>query len=87
MSFRFRVLHVWEFEGRPDISAIGTLEEGKIIPPTRAFVAGSDVAVRIDSIALGGGRSITGHSNELTLILKCSEIAPKSLEGSVLISN
>ncbi len=86
MSFQFHVLQVWTFEGRPDVHAIGVIENGKILPPTTACVVDLDVTVEIKSIALGGGRPVSGHDDELTLVLQCPNIDPKSLEGCHLVS-
>lgn len=82
--FRFQILQVWTFEGQPNISAIGILEEGKIIPPVTASVVDHNMAVQIESIAIGGGKPVTGRENELTLVIRRPEIEPKSLENCYL---
>jgi hypothetical protein len=86
MNFQFHVLRVWTFEGQPEVSAIGVVESGTILPPATAHVVDRDVAVEIESIALGGGRPVTGHDNELTLVLRCPNVDPTSLEGCRLVS-
>lgn len=86
MSFQFHIEQVWTFEGQAAAHAIGVLEIGKILPPVTARVAELEVEVQIESVAIGGGRPVTGNDKELTLVIQCKNIPPKSLEGKRLVS-
>lgn len=86
MTFQFLVRQVWTFEGQPTAHVIGVLEEGTILPPMSARVADCDQVVEIESVALGGGRPITGQPSELTIVVRCPGFDPKSLEGTRLVS-
>jgi hypothetical protein len=64
---------------------IGVLESGVIVPPVVASVSGHPGAhVRIDSVAIGGGKPLTGERNELTLVVGQATIEASELDGCVL---
>jgi hypothetical protein len=86
MGFRFHILKIWRFDELPSFHAIGLLEDGTIVPPAKAQVVELDgQVVEIESIALGGGRPVTGQENELTLVIRNSVIEPRLLEGTHLV--
>ena len=88
MSFQFLVIKVWEFEELSTVHAIGLLEEGTINPPELAVTSGGnhEETIEIESIALCSRGHITNSQNELTLVIRCEDIAPKHLEGVRLVS-
>ncbi|GIW86680.1 MAG: hypothetical protein KatS3mg108_1004 [Isosphaeraceae bacterium] len=88
MSFRFRVGKVWQDRQRRSCHVIGLLEEGTVVPPAIAHVLEHPgETVRIDSVALGGGKPLTGKAEELTLVVGPLSLPPQALEGCLLVDS
>jgi hypothetical protein len=88
MSFRIRIVKVWQFEKVPTYHVIGLLEEGMVVPPVIAHVLeNTGQTVEIESVALGRGKPFTGKLEELTLVVHRTTSPPQSLEGCHLIGS
>lgn len=86
MSFRFRIVKVWQFEKVPTCHVVGLLEKGKIIPPITAHVLENDGhTAEIQSVALGRGKPFTGRPEEITLVVGRTTMPPQTLEGCHLV--
>jgi hypothetical protein len=88
MSFRFRVGKVWHHPQRQVCDVIGVLEDGVILPPVMAKINEyPGESLRIESIALGGGKPLTGKQEELTLVVGYMSVQPQVLEGCLLLDS
>jgi hypothetical protein len=86
MGFRFTVTKTWQDASLGVFHLIGLLEEGAIVPNSRAVVEHHpELDVRIESVSLVHYKDGKTAPNEFTLQIRQPSFELKHLEGAKLV--